>query len=242
MFYTHKISPSERARHVIEMNLSLLRPLGIEENRPVEFPVGLEAEDRRRASDFFESLGWGPEVPVAALYPGAGWETKRWGVEKFAALGDRLSKETGAKILVVWGPGEEDLVKALRGNLREPAHMIPATSVREMAAFLERCQLFVGGDTGPLHLAAALGVPTVAIVGPTTPARNGPCGPAGVRGSVVHLELPCSHCYQRTCPGFGTRCLTETSVDEVAEAALATWNRGNPRAGVGTAAQEELFH
>ncbi len=242
MFYTQRISPPEQAKHVIEMNLSLLQSLGIEKYRPVQFPLGIEEKDRRKASDFFGALGWGPEVPIAALYPGAGWETKRWGVGKFAALGDRLSKETGAKILVVWGPGEKDLVEALERNLCEPAHRIPATSVREMAAFLERCQLLVGGDTGPLHLAAALGVPTVAIVGPTTPARNGPFGPSGLHGSIVHREIPCSHCYQRTCPGFGTRCLTEITVDEVAEAALATWNHGSPRAGVGAETQEELYH
>lgn len=234
-FYTRRIAPPEGAEHVIEMNLSLLAPLGIEGNQPIEFPLGLREADGRRASAFFAERGFSPEVPVVALHPGAGWETKRWGVEKFAALGERLSEETGARLLLFWGPGDEPLAEALRQRLRAPAEVIPPTSVREMAAFVGRCRLFIGGDTGPLHLAAAQGVPTLALLGPTTPARNGPLGPGGVRGSVVHHELPCSHCYRRMCPGLGTRCLAEMTVDEVAEAALALWSRVRPGAGVGRA-------
>ena len=236
-FYTHRVAPPEGAKHVIEMNLSLLGPLGIEGPVPIEFPLGVGDAERRKAADFFAARGWSPEVPVVALCPGAGWETKRWGVEKFAAVGDRLFEETEANVLWLWGPGEEALIQGLRRSPRAPAGVIPSTSVREMAAFLERCRMFIGGDTGPLHLAAALGVPTVAVMGPTTPSRNGPVGPGGVQGAVVHHELPCSHCYQRTCPGFGTRCLAEMTVDEVAAAALETWRQSRPSADVGAAAE-----
>ncbi len=243
--YTHPVAPPSGAEHVIERNLSLLAPLGIDGDIPIEFPLALTESDRRPADTFFAGRGWTSDVPVVAICPGAGWETKRWGVERFAALGDRIAAETGAKLLVVRGKDKGPLAEALRANFRAPAEVIPPTSVREMAAFLERCRMVIGGDTGPLHLAAALGVPTVALMGPTTPSRNGPLGPGppgGGRGTVVHHELPCSHCYERKCPGFGIRCLTGITPAEAAESALALWSRGRadpPWAGVAAGAEEK---
>ena len=249
VLYTHPVAPPSGAEHAIERNLSLLGPLGIERDIAIEFPLALTESDRRMADTFFADRGWTSEVPVVAICPGAGWETKRWGVERFAALGDRIAGDTGAKLLVVRGKDEGPLAEALRANFRAPAEVIPPTSVREMAAFLERCRMFIGGDTGPLHLAAALGVPTVALMGPTTPSRNGPLGPGppgGGRGTVVHHELPCSHCYKKTCPGFGIRCLTEITPAEAAGRALELWadRRTDPpgaiaRAGIAAGAEEK---
>jgi lipopolysaccharide heptosyltransferase I len=218
---TVQVRPRHGARHVVELNLALLSPLVPHpQEEVVEFPLGLTAAEGRQAEAYFARLGWGPETPVLALHPGAGWATKQWDTSRYAALGERLVRETGARLLLTWGPGDEARVEALRGTLRAPAELLPPTSVRELAAILGRCQLFIGGDTGPLHLAAAQRVPTVALFGPTTPERNGPYGPLG---RVVHHELPCSHCYKGVCPGYGTRCLTSMTVEEVAEVALEQW-------------------
>ena len=92
-FYTHPVAPPIEAEHVIEQNLSLLEPLGIDGDVPIEFPLALTESDRRPADAFFADRGWTSEVPVVAICPGAGWETKRWGVERFAALGDRIAGE-----------------------------------------------------------------------------------------------------------------------------------------------------
>ena len=221
-FSTVQVRPPPGARHVVDLNLSLLSSLVAHpEKERIEFPLGLTPAEQRRAETYFSQLGWGPETPVLALHPGAGWATKRWETARYAALGDRLAKETGARLLLTWGPGDKASVEALRLTLRAPAELAPPTRIKELAAILERCQLFIGGDTGPLHLAAALGIPTVAIFGPTTPERNGPYGSLG---RVVHHELPCSHCYKRVCPGYGTRCLTSMTVEEVAEVALERWS------------------
>ena len=219
---TVRVRPPPGARHVVELNLSLLSPLVPHpEEEVIQFPLGLTVAEWGRAEAYFSRVGWGPETPVLALHPGAGWATKRWDTSRYAVLGERLVKETGARLLLTWGPGDEATVEALQSALRAPAELLPPTSVRELAAILGRCQLFIGGDTGPLHLAAALGVPTVALFGPTTPERNGPYGPYG---RVIHHELPCSHCYQGVCPGYGTRCLTSMTVEEVAEVALEQWS------------------
>lgn len=224
-FYTERVPLFAKDSHVIEWNLSLLTPLGLKGDIPIEFPIGLTAIDRENADRFYDGRRKDAEFPPIAIHPGAGWATKRWSVENYAALGTSLARETGARLLVIWGPGEDSLAASLCEKLDDSAEVIPPTTVREMAGFLERCGLVIGGDTGPLHLAAALGVPTLALMGPTTPARNGPMGPGGVRGTIVHHELSCSHCYQRVCPGFGTRCLTGMSPEEVAGAALDSWSR-----------------
>ena len=224
-FYNEKVSPFGEGSHVVEWNLSLLAPLGLEGNIPIEFPIGLNALDRRKANRFFGKHLENATLPPIAIHPGAGWATKRWGVENFATLGTKLVRETGAHLLVIWGPGDESLAKSLSERMGKDADIISQTTVREMAGFLERCGLVIGGDTGPIHLAAALGVPTIAVLGPTTPTRNGPMGPGGHRGTTVHHELPCSHCYQRVCPGFETQCLVGMPPNEVAGVALESWSQ-----------------
>jgi heptosyltransferase-1 len=108
---------------------------------------------------------------VAVLNPGAGWPAKQWPVENFAELAKRLS-DRAMRVLVNVGPGEEELGRQV-AELSRSAQII-SPSIRELIESLRGTALFVGGDTGPMHLAAMLGVPTVAIFGPTDPARNGP--------------------------------------------------------------------
>ena len=100
------------------------------------------------------------------LLPGAGKPGKQWPVERFAELAKRI----GSDALVVWGPGEEALARAIG------AEVAPATNFRELAFVLKHARLVIGADTGPLHLAAALGTPLIGLYGPTDPARNGPYG------------------------------------------------------------------
>jgi heptosyltransferase-1 len=114
----------------------------------------------------------------AILNPGAGWGAKRWPAERYGEVARRLA-EAGICPLVNYGPGEEDLFRAVlaaSGGLARPTK----GSVTELIALTRRARIFIGGDTGPLHLAAALRVPVVAIFGPTDPARNGPYGTRSV--------------------------------------------------------------
>jgi heptosyltransferase-1 len=112
---------------------------------------------------------------IVLLNPGAGWAAKQWPAERYGEVSRELGKH-GANILVNYGPGEEQLansVHRLSGGAAQPI----TCSLGQLVALTRRASLFIGGDTGPLHLAAALGVPVVAIFGPTDPARNGPHTP-----------------------------------------------------------------
>jgi len=168
------VTPPASARHVVEQYLALLEPLGV---RPaaIEFPLPRNAAAEARADAFFVRSGVKPSDRLVALLPGAGRADKRWPADRFAALGARLTAETGASVLVVWGPGEHDTAKAIVDSARG-ALLAPASSIEELVALLGRAAVVVGGDTGPLHLAAALGVACVGLYGPTAAERNGPWG------------------------------------------------------------------
>jgi len=174
LWYTRRVVAG--GRHVIEQNLSVAsavlhhvpgqRSLG---SLPVEFPRDPEAEARigrqlaeLQADDF------------AILNPGAGWGAKRWPAERFGEVARGLAGQ-GLRSILNYGPGEEELVRAAEAASGGTAQAMSCT-VTELIALTRRARLFVGGDTGPLHLAAALRVPVVGIYGPTDPARNGPYG------------------------------------------------------------------
>ncbi len=139
----------------------------IDPNRHVvEWNLQLAGVEKAPAVDF-EPLAIGTPQPATGIVilPGAGKTEKQW--PHFAELAKRVD------VLAVWGPGEEDLAKATG------ARMAPRTNLRELARLLRDAQLVIGGDTGPLHLAAALGTPVIGLFGPTNPARNGPYGQLG---------------------------------------------------------------
>jgi heptosyltransferase-1 len=114
----------------------------------------------------------------AILNPGAGWGAKRWPAERYGEVARKLAHQ-GMRSILNYGPGEEELVRAAEAASAGTAKAM-SCSITELIALTRRARLFIGGDTGPLHLAAALRVPVVAIYGPTDPARNGPYGTRSV--------------------------------------------------------------
>ena len=162
------------AEHVIDKNLQLLSALGIH-HPAVAFRIPSNAAANSRVQDFLrhhELL-----TGYALLNPGAGWPSKRWPRENFAKLAIRLAEQTGVKSIVAWAGAEEEawadqIVTQSRGQ----AVKAPATNLVELAAFCRHAKLFVGGDTGPLHLAAAVGTRSVALFGAMPALRNGPYG------------------------------------------------------------------
>ena len=146
------------SRHVVDWNLDLARACApaITSIPAVDFaPFADDPSGKLRA------LG-----NRVILLPGAGRPEKQWPVERFS----ELARQIGSDVLVAWGPGEERVAHAIG------AEVAPATSFRELAFLLRHARLVIGGDTGPLHLAAALGVPVAGLYGPTNPGRNGPYG------------------------------------------------------------------
>ena len=177
------------------------------------FTIPLSEADEYFAERVWRELGLRSDVPVVVLYPGAAWQTKRWGELNFARLNDALIRRFQVRTLLTWGPGEEPLIqRVVRATAYTPA-IAPATTLLQLAAIIARGRAFVGGDTGPLHLAAAVGTPTVALFGPSDPRRNGPYGLGHV---ILQRQLPCSNCYQRTCNHW--ECLPGIEVDTVVDA------------------------
>ena len=134
-------------------------------------------------------------APLAIVNPGAGWGAKCWPPESFGAVAKALAGR-GMAVMVNYGPTEEPLAQAVREASEELARPVKC-SVSQLIALTRRASLFVGGDTGPMHLAAALGVPVVALFGPTRPERNGPYGTRSVVlrspqsvDSLSHVDQP----------------------------------------------------
>jgi heptosyltransferase-1 len=167
LFYTRSVAP--QGEHVIEQALSLASAVA-GDNLAYEPPVFPQVPATEAWADrFHSSIGW---KSLAIVNPGAGWGAKCWPVESYGALAKALA-ERGMTVVVNHGPEEEPLAQSVRDASGGTAHPMKC-SVGELIALTRRASLFVGGDTGPMHLAAALGVPVVALFGPTRPERNGP--------------------------------------------------------------------
>jgi heptosyltransferase I len=206
MFYTRQVLA--QGTHIVEQNFSLAeavvgRKLQIPQ---VEFPyeeaTEQECDQQLRNRDIRE---------FAILNPGAGWGAKQWPAERYGFVAKRLA-QYGLKSLINFGPGEEDLVREVEVASGGAAEGI-ACSITQLISLARRARLFIGGDTGPMHLAAALNVPVVAIFGPTNPARN---GPFGTRSIVLrNPSSPTTHA-RRKQPDEG---LLEITCEEVLAAA-----------------------
>jgi lipopolysaccharide heptosyltransferase I len=161
-------------RHVVDRYLELLGPLGISRGSArFEFPV----DEQSRAKMAAALVGLGLKGPFAILNPGAGWESKRWPAERYADVARELDRRWQIPSLVVWaGQPERAWADQIALSAANSAFVAPATTLLELAALLSQATLFVGSDTGPLHMAAVLGVPCAGIYGPTDPEICGPYG------------------------------------------------------------------
>lgn len=206
MFYTRQVMT--RGDHVVEQNLSLAEAVAGQqlEMPTVELPSDPVAE--QQCGDWLKREGISN---FAVLNPGAGWGAKQWPPERYGLVAKQLA-EDGLRSIVNFGPGEEKLAQAVKAASAGAAEVTGCT-LAELIALTRRARLFIGGDTGPMHLAATLGIPVVALFGPTNPARN---GPFGTRSIVLRNSLsPTTHA-RRAQPDPG---LLEISAGQVVAAA-----------------------
>jgi heptosyltransferase-1 len=178
LFTTRRVTPGPAARHVVEQCCALLGPLGIT-GPPPPIEIAIDPLADRRAEEFLVAAGIKPGERVVALNPGAGRADKRWPLAHYRQLANHVWGSAGARVLVTWGPGEEELARLLAAGLVSRPVVAPRTDIATLAGLLRRATVVVGSDTGPIHLAAALGRPTVGLYGPTPADRNRPFGPAG---------------------------------------------------------------
>jgi heptosyltransferase-1 len=171
------------AVHVVDQNLLLLAPLGI--------PIETRAPDVRyllsRSSPDAEAFLAELSFPFAIYHPGSAKSKKTWGEKPFADLARRLEGEFGLHPVISWGPGDENRLKRLASLLPHAARL-PRLDLPSLARVIARCTIFVAGDTGPVHLADALGVPALALFGPHSGRRNVPERNRPYRGWAIRLE------------------------------------------------------
>jgi heptosyltransferase-1 len=206
MFYSRQVMP--RGAHIVEQNLSLAEAAA---GRPLDLPAGEFPHDPAAERECERRLRDHEIHRFALLNPGAGWGAKQWPAERYGYVAHQLA-EDGLKSLVNFGPAELDLARAVETASGGTAQGITG-SLTQLIALTRRASLFIGGDTGPMHLAAALGVPVVGIFGPTNPARN---GPFGTRSIVLRNPLSATSHSHRAQPDEG---LLQISAEDVVTAA-----------------------
>jgi heptosyltransferase I len=210
-FYTERLNP--RGAHKVEHNLTLAEAAGAQ-RLPPKFPITVRPDDealvanelaRRNIDDFF------------VLNPGGGWRSKCWPPERYGELHLKIFEKTGMRCVISYGAGEEGLAEAVIAAAGDSSPVAIPLTLGPLMALLRRARFVVSADTGPLHLAAALGAPIVGLFGPTDPARNGPYITDPAQKSIIvrkprHAETT----YQRG-PSYAPSMLAIT-VDDVAEA------------------------
>ena len=184
IFYTHRVQVSWDW-HAVERYLAVAEALGCAKD-PVEFRFGTTDEDRAAVAALLPA-----GKRFAVLLPGTHWATKRWPVEHFAAAVEPLKSRFGLETVIAGGADDSKLAEQIAG-----LNLCGKTNLRQLVALLERADLVIANDSGPMHIAAALGRPLVTPFGPTNPDRTGPYRRLD---TVLRLDLPCIPCYSRRC-------------------------------------------
>jgi len=198
--------------HVVDMYLTLVQSVLETPKKVKQFPLPEIRE--KKVEDFFQQYPELTSKDIIGINPGAGFESKLWELERFAQLADRITVELNCSILLTWGPGEEHKTNQIAASMKQKCWVAPSTSIQESIALYKHLTLLVSCDSGPLHLCAALGIPTVSMFGPTDPVRN---GAYGLNHITVYKKLDCSFCWKRKCPLGTNECMKQVTVDEVFE-------------------------
>jgi len=221
--YEHR---KHNLKHESEYNLGLLRPFGINtENLEKPLPeVHLFPQEVEEAEATLNELGVDFDRPLVIMHPGSAGSSLRWPVTRFAELSDLIVGQVKAQVLVSWGPGEEDLVKYFLRLVSLPVFSLPkGTNLRALASIYKRGNLFVGNSTGPMHLAAAVGLPVIAIFSPIKANSETRWGPLGENHTVFKPPIEvCDDCRDEKCEYFNcmNRVLPEVVFDRVCDFVL----------------------
>lgn len=212
--------PGEIPKHESHYYLELLRRAGWIDAIPAIPPTRLSISDAARAGAkaALRAAGARANAWRCAIAPGASYgAAKCWPPERFAQLADRLVSECGADVLFFGTPEEKEIATHIRSHMKFPAiSLIGETSMRDLAALFASCSLFIGNDSGAMHVAAAAGLPVIGIFGPTDPEGT---APVTEQFTLIREGVSCSPCFLRQCP-VDHRCMTRISVDSVLAAAM----------------------
>jgi len=214
LFYTETYDPGRggmfaptETRHVVDINLGLLTALGVNAGR-AEFPI--DERDGAVYAEVHAQTGG----RYALLNPGAAWPNKRWPPARLGALAAAIRDRHQLPSVVLWGPGERELALEVVARAVGAATVAPQTTIADIVSLARHARVMVSGDTGPTHIASAVGTPIVGIYGPTRPERNGPLLPDDIN---VSRATVCQCHHLRRCK-LDTMCLLDIGVAEVVDA------------------------
>ncbi len=215
-----------RTVHAVVNYLETVAPLGIDAAKmKMSLEITLSAEERAFAKEVIFSLG-GAGKPLIALNPGASHPVNRWATDRFAALSDMLTQKLSARVIIIGGKEDihlADEIAAKTGS--KPLNMTGKASLLQLGALLEQCDVLVSGDTGPMHIATAVGTRVVALFGAADPARTGPVG-SGHR-VIQAADVPCLPCKSRSCNNKAyLECMEKIPVSLVFETIRDMLNKG----------------
>ena len=203
--------------HALERSLKLLEAAGIPRG-PIEYKFPINEAARAQVATLLSRHGIAPTDRLVAIHPMTRWPTKLWFDDRFAAVADELLRR-GTKIIFTGSPADAPALDVIAARMKSPMiRTHGAGGLQALAALHERAQVVVSTDTGPMHIAAAVGTPVVAIFGPTSPQRT---GPYGERHIVLQADVPCSPCLSKQCIAREVEtmaCMKRISADAVVAA------------------------
>ncbi|MGE5606050.1 MAG: glycosyltransferase family 9 protein [Bacteroidota bacterium] len=210
LFLTHVLEPPTNPLHFADIELELTSRLGANID-DVRFVFPDYQKEAKAVDEFLTANSITSPFFCVAPSTSPSWSNKLWTFEGMARLIDRLSEY--GQVLIVGSEIDREIINETKKLLSsKPIDTTGKFNLRELAVLLSRASLFFGGDTGPMHLAAAVGTPTIAWMGPTKPVRN---GPYPGRGVSVSLDLSCQYCHKRTCPNGNNLCLQNLPFESV---------------------------
>jgi heptosyltransferase-2 len=220
LLLTHAVKRSDEILQVHQTHyyLEMLRALGLEApGKDTRLMIG--EEEKTLADRILQTRGIAGASILIGMAPGAAYgPAKRWYPERFASVADRLIENFSAKVLLFGSAGDRDTAASVQGRARNAlVDLTGETSLREAISLIARCRLFVTNDSGLMHVAGALGVPTVAVFGSTNPRTTSPVGRKSI---VITKNVPCSPCLKETCP-TDFICMDLITADEVYDTAVS---------------------
>ncbi|MBI5555854.1 MAG: glycosyltransferase family 9 protein [Elusimicrobia bacterium] len=210
--YTEKITPDPVPKYVPAFKLDLLKPLGLE-NKDVDLDLQISASAQERINSFLAKEKIKETDTLIGISPTSRRQARRWLKRGFAESADLLMQKYGAKVIFLWGPGEETYIDDIINLMQNSPLKSPALTITESVALTSKLTLFMGNDNGPMHIAQGLKIPTVVIFGPTQSANWSEPDP---RNIVVKAEVPCLECNKQECAG--RCCMARVTVLMVEEA------------------------
>jgi 3-deoxy-D-manno-octulosonic-acid transferase/heptosyltransferase-1 len=217
-FFLNEKIPEDMNKHAVDRYLDFLRYLGADIKEP-EFLIPIREENISRIEGFLQANNFDKKERFVAVSPIALWDTKLWEDEKFARLCDRITKEL--KVRVVFTGSNRRKLESIQSRMRLPAVNIGGkTTLRDLAHLYRLSSLLITTDSGPMHIAAAVGTPVVALFGPTDPSRT---GPYGMGHTVIRKDLSCSPCFLKKCDSM--KCMRDITIEEVYQAVKETFTQ-----------------